>query len=135
MNDPVPSRIERRFFSLRPGQSFYGAPVGILQLERVDRLAFVPSFQGVLVMPAPGPCRCVTKPSPGLTFSLLGPVDVEMQSTVAKAAIELEREGAQMITSNCGFMVRYQDVVRAAVEVPALLSSLLLGPLLEGMLP
>lgn len=136
MNDPAPPRTERRLFSLRQGQSFYGAPVGILQLERVDRPGFRPFIPGSVGNASTWTVPVRYKTIPGLTFNrLLGPVDVEMQSAVAKAAIELEREGAQVITSNCGFMVRYQDVVRTAVEVPVLLSSLLLGPLLERMLP
>ncbi|WP_349643588.1 AroM family protein [Bradyrhizobium genosp. SA-3] len=58
-----------------------------------------------------------------------------MTSAVTQAATDLVREGAQLITSNCGFMIRYQEAVRAAVDVPVLLSSLLLAPFLERILP
>ncbi|MET4236196.1 Asp/Glu/hydantoin racemase [Bradyrhizobium sp. LA6.10] len=136
MSDPGLPGAERRFFSLRPGQSFYGAPIGILQLQRVDRPGIRPFIPGSVGNASTWTVPVRYKTVPGLTFDrLLGPVDVDMKTAVTQAAIELEREGAQLITSNCGFMVRYQEVVRAAVEVPVLLSSLLLGPFLERMLP
>ncbi|MET4483614.1 hypothetical protein [Bradyrhizobium sp. F1.13.3] len=126
----------RRVASLKPGQSFYGAPVGILQLQRVDRPGIRPFIPGSVGNASTWTVPVRYKTIPELTFErLLGAPDVEMKAAVAQAAIELERDGAQLITSNCGFMVRYQDVVRAAVEVPVLLSSLLLGPFLERMLP
>ncbi|MGY3361790.1 Asp/Glu/hydantoin racemase [Bradyrhizobium sp. GM0.4] len=58
-----------------------------------------------------------------------------MTAAVTQAATALVFEGAQLITSNCGYMIRYQEAVRAAVDVPVLLSSLLLAPFLERMLP
>jgi aspartate/glutamate racemase len=76
------------------------------------------------------------KSVPGLNFAhLLGPEDKVVEAAVIQAAIELEREGARLITSNCGFMLRYQEQIRQAVNIPVLLSSLLLAPLLETMLP
>lgn len=41
------------------------------------------------------------------------------------AAKKLEAEGVRAITSNCGFMAVYQEVVASAVNVPVFLSSLL----------
>lgn len=41
------------------------------------------------------------------------------------AARRLEMEGVRAITSNCGFMAIYQEVVAEAVNVPVFLSSLL----------
>lgn len=64
---------------------------------------------------------------PGVRFARpLGADAEETTSVVAQAAKEFVREGAQLITSNCGFMIRYQEAIRAAVDVPVLLSSLLL---------
>jgi aspartate/glutamate racemase len=46
----------------------------------------------------------------------------ELMVTAAK---KLEAEGVRAITSNCGFMAVYQEVVAATVNVPVFLSSLL----------
>jgi Asp/Glu/hydantoin racemase len=47
----------------------------------------------------------------------------------------LEREGVGAITTNCGFLVKYQAELGAAVRVPVFTSSLLLVPLVQRMLP
>jgi hypothetical protein len=44
---------------------------------------------------------------------------------IVTAARDLEAEGVQALTSNCGFMAVYQEVVAAAVDIPVFLSSLL----------
>lgn len=56
-------------------------------------------------------------------------------SAVIQAATELVREGARAISAGCGYFIRYQEAVRAAVDVPVFLSSLLLAPFLEQVLP
>lgn len=53
---------------------------------------------------------------------------------MVQAGQHVVREGAQMITGNCRYMVQYQEAVRDAVDVPVFLSSLLLAPFLEGIL-
>jgi Asp/Glu/hydantoin racemase len=47
----------------------------------------------------------------------------------------LEQEGVGAITTNCGFLVKYQRELAAAVRVPVFTSSLLLVPLVHRMLP
>jgi len=42
-----------------------------------------------------------------------------------EAAIRLAQEGAAMITTSCGFLARYQDLLARSVKVPVLTSSLL----------
>ena len=126
----------RRLGSLKAGQQFYGAPVGILQLERFPGPFFRPFIPGSVGNASTWSVPVRYKTVPGLKFDqLLGPRAKEISSCVVRAAVELVQEGAQLITSNCGFMIRYQEAVRAAVEVPVLLSSLLLAPFLERILP
>jgi Asp/Glu/hydantoin racemase len=52
-----------------------------------------------------------------------------------RGARELEREGVGAITTNCGFLVKYQRELAAAVSVPVFTSSLLLVPLVHRLLP
>lgn len=49
-------------------------------------------------------------------------------------AKELEAEGAQAITTTCGFTIAFQTELAAAVNVPVFASSLLLCPLIMQML-
>jgi Asp/Glu/hydantoin racemase len=47
----------------------------------------------------------------------------------------LEREGVGAITTNCGFLAKFQREMSAALTVPVFTSSLLLVPLVHRMLP
>lgn len=118
----------KRFASLKPGQSIYGAPVGILQLERDSLPGIRPYIPGSVGNASTWSVPVLYKTVPNLHTA-------EMTAAVTQAATALVFEGAQLITSNCGYMIRYQEAVRAAVDVPVLLSSLLLAPFLERMLP
>ncbi|MVT55646.1 hypothetical protein GPL17_35085 [Bradyrhizobium yuanmingense] len=119
----------KRFASLKPGQSIYGAPVGILQLERAPLPGIRPYIPGSVGNASTWSVPVLYKTVPNLDTA------AEMTAAVTQAATALVFEGAQLITSNCGYMIRYQEAVRAAVDVPVLLSSLLLAPFLERMLP
>jgi len=46
----------------------------------------------------------------------------------------LEREGVAAVTTNCGFLVKFQRQMAAAVNIPVFTSSLLLVPLVHRML-
>ncbi|PBB28993.1 AroM family protein [Mesorhizobium sp. WSM3882] len=121
-----------RVLSARTGQVFAGAPVGILLLAEVD-CPFIPgSVSNASTWSVPVRYKLV----PGLTeHRLFGPAPSDATPAVVQAAIELAREGAQLISANCGFTIHFQQAVRAAVDVPVLLSSLLLAPFLEQLLP
>ncbi|MGY4408185.1 aspartate/glutamate racemase family protein [Bradyrhizobium sp. USDA 3315] len=115
---------------------FYGAPVGILLLERAKDHFSRPFIPGSVGNAGTWSVPVRYKMVPDLNVGrILESKAAELTSAVVEAASELAREGAQLITSNCGFMVRYQEAVRAAVDAPVFLSSLLLAPFLERMLP
>ncbi|MHC3002246.1 hypothetical protein OK17_08365 [Gordonia sp. GN26] len=110
----------------------YGAPIGIMLID--DMAPFIPGSVGnASTWNAPVRYRHLT----GLiTEELLTLTPSQDHTeTVILAARALEAEGAQVITANCGFMLRYQRAVQDAVRVPAPLSSLLLVPILQAMLP
>jgi Asp/Glu/hydantoin racemase len=61
--------------------------------------------------------------------------DDEPLTAFIRGATELVEHGCAGIVTTCGFLVRWQDDLAAAVDVPVLTSPLLLLPLLERMLP
>jgi hypothetical protein len=122
--------------SRKPKPPYHGAPVGILLLQRASDTFHRPWIPGSVGNASTWTVPARYKVMSGIDFGcIIGPGADNAESAVVQSAIELVREGAQLITANCGFMVRYQEAVRAAVDVPVLLSSLLLGPFLERVLP
>lgn len=65
---------------------------------------------------------------PGAWSSNVVSGDPTCEDKYVKAAQALVQEGADAITCDCGFTVRYQHAVAAAVRVPVSTSSLLLLP-------
>lgn len=51
-----------------------------------------------------------------------------------QATKQLEEIGVKAITSNCGFIVQYQDIISNSVNIPVFTSSLLQIPLVYKML-
>ena len=116
---------------VRGGFNQYGFTVGILMLDtRFPRIAG--DLGNARTFPFPvryhrvggaSPARVVRAGAAGLL-----PAFVE-------GARALEREGVGAITTNCGFLVKFQRQMAAAVRVPVFTSSLLLVPLVHRMLP
>ncbi|MCK1632632.1 hypothetical protein [Bradyrhizobium sp. 162] len=108
-----------------------GAPIGILLLDYNYRPVPGGPRENPSSSASPYLCRIV----PGCTVDrLVYKGDDGLQDLVITAARELVNEGARAIASNCGFMIRHQQAVRNAVDVPVLLSSLLVAPLLLACL-
>ncbi|WP_348626966.1 MULTISPECIES: hypothetical protein [unclassified Mesorhizobium] len=61
--------------------------------------------------------------------------DSSLEPVCIAAAQRLVERGAVAISSNCGFFVRHQAAVAASVNVPVVMSSLLLVPTLLRQLP
>lgn len=66
--------------------------------------------------------------------SLINDGDRSMAGDVIAAALRLQAMGVKAITSDCGYMLHFQDQVAAALKVPVMLSSLLQLPLIASTL-
>jgi hypothetical protein len=116
---------------VRGGFNQYGFTVGILMLD--TRFPRIPGDMG----------NAATFPFPVRYHRVPGAVpDLVVRRGAAgllpafvDGARQLEREGVGAVTTNCGFLVRYQAELAASVRVPVLTSSLLLVPLVYRMLP
>ena len=103
------------------GKSIYGASVGILMLDA--RFPRIPGDMGnALTWPFPVLYRVVRGASPDLVVrqgaeGMLGPF--------IEAARDLIRDGADGITTNCGFLSLFQDELAEALSVPVATSSLM----------
>lgn len=112
-------------------QRFFGAPIGVMLLDDVS--PYIPGSVGNAGTFSQ-PVRYRTMP--GVTGELvLGPDADKCESVVVETAMLLASEGARMITANCGYTARFQHAVSKSVDVPVLLSPLLMVPFLERMLP
>ncbi|MDJ0824212.1 MAG: aspartate/glutamate racemase family protein [Rhodobacter sp.] len=113
------------------GKAIYGASVGILMLEA--RFPRIPGDMGnALTWPFPvlykvvraaSPERVVRRRAEGLLPAFLD------------AARDLVADGADGITTNCGFLSLYQDDLAQAVGVPVAASSLMQVRLVDAILP
>ncbi|MBR1165252.1 hypothetical protein [Bradyrhizobium elkanii] len=132
----TPAIQNKRLAALNRSQEFYGAPIGILLVDSAHYPINRPYIPGSVGNASTWSVPARYKTVRGLTFAhIVGSKTEDLTATVVQAAAELEREGARLITSNCGFMIRYQEAVRTAVDLPVLLSPLLLASFLLRMLP
>src|SRR5918992_4829381 len=116
---------------VRGGFNQYGFTVGILMLDtRFPRV--VGDMGNALTFEFPVRYHRV----PGADPDLVVRRGAEgLLPAFVQGARELEREGVGAITTNCGFLVKFQREMAAAVRVPVFTSSLLLVPLVQRMLP
>ena len=116
---------------VRGGRNQYGFTVGILMLDtRFPRI--VGDMGNARTFPFAVRYQRVDGADPDLVVRR-GAEGV-LPAFIAGARA-LEREGVGAITTNCGFLVKYQRELAAAVTVPVFTSSLLLVPLVHRMLP
>ncbi|MBR0665191.1 aspartate/glutamate racemase family protein [Roseomonas hellenica] len=115
----------------RGGKALYGAPLGILMLEA--RFPRIPGDMGnagtwpfpVLyrVIPGASPEKVVLNGARGLLPDFV------------EGAKDLVRQGAEAITTNCGFLSLFQREIAEQVGVPVATSSLLQVPWVQATLP
>lgn len=110
-------------FPLLPQAQAYGYPIGILLLDLVE--THVPGDTAhTATYGYPVLFKVVTE----ATVDRVTHGDRAVEAALIAAAQELERAGVCAISTNCGFMIHYQEAVRAAVRIPVFLSSLLQLP-------
>ncbi len=113
------------------GKQVYGAPIGILMLE-----ATFPRIPGDMgnagTWPFPVLYHVVEGASPDLVVNkgASGMLDPFIEG--ARALI---RQGAEAITTNCGFLALFQAELSAALSVPVATSSLMQVPMVQATLP
>ncbi len=115
----------------RGGKAIYGAPLGILMLEA--KFPRIPGDMGnALTWPFPVLYRVVKGASPERV--VLNGASGLLDDFLAAAA-ELVAEGAEAITTNCGFLSLFQRELAAHVRVPVATSSLIQVPWVQATLP
>ena len=115
----------------RGGKTVYGAAVGILMLEA--RFPRIPGDMGnALTWPFPVHYRVVRGASPDRVVRQKA--EGLLEPFIA-AGRDLVADGADGITTNCGFLSLFQAELSAALEVPVATSSLLQAPLIQALLP
>ena len=115
---------------VRGGFNQYGFTVGILMLD--TRFPRIPGDMGnAATFPFPVRYHRVPGAEPDLVVRRGA---ASLLPAFLEGARALEREGVGAITTNCGFLAKFQREMSAAVAVPVFTSSLLLVPLVHRML-
>ncbi|MEX0278859.1 MAG: aspartate/glutamate racemase family protein [Ruegeria sp.] len=115
----------------RGGKSVYGASVGILMLDA--QFPRIPGDMGnALTWPFPVLYRIVHDASPD---RIVRQRAEGMLDAFIDAARELVKDGADGITTNCGFLSLFQKELAEAVQVPVATSSLMQVEMVNRMLP
>jgi hypothetical protein len=116
-------------YTKQAGAGAAGQAIGILMLD--CRLPFIPGDVGNASSYA---YPVIYKTVPGLSTAVCLGGAPEFAAAAVVAARALEAEGVRGISSDCGFMLQFQEAVREAVKVPVCLSSLLQLPLVARSL-
>jgi len=113
------------------GKTVFGAGVGILMLE--TRFPRIPGDMGnAATWPFPVLYKVVRGASPDLVVRRGAE---GLAERFVEAARELVADGADGITTNCGFLALFQDQLAEAVGVPVATSSLMQVPMVQKLLP
>ncbi|WP_170559987.1 aspartate/glutamate racemase family protein [Ruegeria atlantica] len=113
------------------GKSIYGASVGILMLDA--QFPRIPGDMGnAVTWPFPVLYRIVRDASPDRVVRHRAD---GMLDAFIEAARELVKDGADGITTNCGFLSLFQKELSEAVPVPVVTSSLMQVEMVNRVLP
>jgi hypothetical protein len=105
-----------------------GAKIGIMLLETTpDRL------EGSLAHPDTFAGNAKRETLQGIWVEQILSASPANTPSFLEAARRLERDGADVLITNCGYSIVYQAAVQQDVKIPAALSSLMLLPLLDRL--
>lgn len=109
--------------------------LGVLTLEGGPPDGTTPWPSGCMLNPATFGFPVIWETVTGAWAESVIRGDRALESPCIEAARRLVERGANAITADCGFFIRHQEAVAAAVNVPVAMSSLLLIPTLLRQLP
>jgi Asp/Glu/hydantoin racemase len=113
------------------GPNIYGFSVGILMLDtQFPRIPGDMGNAGTFDFPV-----CYHRVPGASPDRVVRHGQRELLPAFVEGARLLERQGVRAITTNCGFLAKFQSELAAAVSVPVFTSSLMLVPLVHRMLP
>jgi hypothetical protein len=113
------------------GYNLYGFSVGILVLD--TQFPRIPGdMANASTFPFPVRYHRVQGASPEL---VVRQGSHELLPAFIAGAQFLEQEGVRAISTNCGFLAKFQREMAAAVRIPVFTSSLMLVPMVYRMLP
>ena len=113
------------------GQNLYGVTIGILMLDtQFPRI--VGDMGNALTFDFPVRHHRVSGATPDLVVRRSAQ---DLLPAFVEGARVLESEGVRAITTNCGFLAKFQGEMAEAVRIPVFTSSLMLVPLVHRMLP
>lgn len=113
------------------GYNLYGFSVGILVLD--TQFPRIPGdMANAATFPFPVRYHRVEGASPD---RVVRQGARELLPAFIEGARFLEREGVRAISTNCGFLAKFQRELTAAVSIPVFTSSLMLVPMVHRMLP
>lgn len=116
---------------VKGGQNTFGFSIGILMLD--TQFPRIPGDMGnAATFDFPVLYHRVRGASPD---RVVRHGQQELLPAFIEGARALEREGVRAVTTNCGFLAKFQSDVAAAVSIPVFTSSLMLVPLVHRMLP
>jgi aspartate/glutamate racemase len=116
---------------VKGGQNIFGFSVGILMLD--TQFPRIPGDMGnASTFSFPVLYHRVRGASPD---RVVRQGQRELLPAFIEGARTLEREGVRAVTTNCGFLAKFQSEVAASVSIPVFTSSLMLVPLVHRMLP
>lgn len=113
------------------GRQIYGAPVGILMLDA--QFPRIPGDMGnAATWPFPVLYRVVDGADPDRVVRRGA---IGMLEPFIAAGRDLIRQGAEAITTNCGFLALFQRELSDALAVPVATSALMQVPMVQAILP